>query len=137
MVRGAKDICRSLINAGQIKPKDVARIMRILNALSDICYEELFKGKPVVLPGHLGTLRIHKEFPKDPKRIPRHRKWVMKGHEYDVNRHCYNPKTGGLVYSFKVTGMDLEKLGASVKMAGRFRKRLFDELYHKDLANTL
>lgn len=137
MVRGTEDICRDLISAGKIRAKDIPHMMRVLKALSDVCYEELFKGKPVVLPGFLGTLRIHKEFPKNPNTIRVHRKWLMEGHEYDANRRCYNPKTGGFVYSFRITGMDAEKIGIKIKMAGRFRKRLFDELYRKDLGNTL
>lgn len=133
----AKSTCISLKEAGLIRAKDIPKIFKMLRALSDICYEELFKGKPVVMPGFLGTLRIYKELPKDPQRIGFHHKHFMPGHEFDANRRYYNPKTGGYIYSFRITGMDCEKIGIKVRMAQKFRLRLFDELYNKDLANTL
>jgi hypothetical protein len=134
---GAKSISQGLAKCGLIKPSDVPKIMKMLRALSDICYEELFKGKTVKLPGYLGILRIYREMPKIPHFLPNHRKRFMPGHEYDINKKAYNPKTGGYVYSFRVTGKDFEDLQIKIRMGERFRKRLFDELYHKDFGNII
>ena len=133
----AKGVTEHMRKSGVITTKEGARIMTMLRVMSDIFFERIF-NVTITLPANIGTIYIHRELPKNPMRkLPFHRKHLMPGHEYDVNKRAYNPKTGGYVYSFRIRGDKAERRHLNIKMDSKFRKKLFNELYYGDLANTI
>ena len=133
----ATNICTGLKHAGLIRNFESKMIMRMIRELNNICYEELFKGKCVPLPNGMGVLKITKEMQLYPSRIPRFKKHLMPGYEYSINKRAHNPKTGGYVYRFSLVGRDVQRAHICIRMASKYRKRLFKELFYGDFANVI